>query len=164
MRLKILVLIILFLAPGVCLGIEQADMVLVIKSKSKLFLKKDGNVIKEYNVSFGANPRGPKLEKGDERTPEGVYILDYKNPDSDFYKSIHISYPNAADRKRARKLGIKPGGGIMIHGQKDDFGKLSTVIRRYNLNWTDGCIAVSNSAMDEIWQAVAPGTLIEIRP
>jgi murein L,D-transpeptidase YafK len=152
----------LLLVPTVSFGMEKADMVLVIKSDSKLYLKKNGKVFKEYHVAFGANPEGHKKQEGDERTPEGRYFLDYKKSDSAFYKSIHISYPNEADKKRAKEAGVNPGGFIMIHGQKNSLGWLSWISQRFN--WTDGCIAVSNSAMDEIWNSVNVGTPIEIKP
>ena len=137
-------------------------MVLVIKSDSKLYLKKNAKVIKEFDVVFGANPEGHKKQEGDERTPEGRYILDYKKSDSAFYKSIHISYPNEVDKKRAKEAGVNPGGFIMIHGQKNGIGWLSWITQRFN--WTDGCIALSNKAMDEIWNSVDVGTPIEIKP
>ena len=152
----------MLLIPTASFGIEKADMVLVIKSDSKLFLKKNGTVIKEYHVAFGANPEGHKKQEGDERTPEGRYFLDYKKSDSAFYKSIHISYPNDFDKKRAKEAGVNPGGYIMIHGQKNGLGWLSWITQRFN--WTEGCIAVSNSAMDEIWNSVNVGTPIEIKP
>ncbi len=148
--------------PNWAFGIEKADMVLVVKSESKLYLLKNQKVLSEYKVAFGANPKGHKQQEGDERTPEGKYILDYKKDDSAFYKAIHISYPNEADKKRAKEAGVNPGGFIMIHGQKNRLGWLSWITQ--NFNWTDGCIAVSNSAMDEIWKAVSAGTPIEIRP
>lgn len=137
-------------------------MVLVVKSQSRLYLIKNDKVLSEYRVAFGANPKGTKKQEGDERTPEGRYILDYKKADSAFYKAIHISYPNEDDKKRAKKLKVNPGGMIMIHGQKNGFGWLSWITQHFN--WTDGCIAVSNSEMDEIWEAVSAGTPIEIRP
>jgi murein L,D-transpeptidase YafK len=160
--MRIIAIIFMLLVPTVSFGIEKADMVLVIKSDSKLYLKKNGKVFKEYHVAFGANPEGHKKQEGDERTPEGRYFLDYKKSDSAFYKSIHISYPNEADKKRAEEAGVKPGGFIMIHGQKNGLGWLSWVTQHFN--WTDGCIAVSNSAMDEIWNSVNVGTPIEIKP
>jgi murein L,D-transpeptidase YafK len=160
--MRIIAIIILLLVPTVSFGMEKADMVLVIKSNSKLYLKKNGKVFKEYHVAFGANPEGHKKQEGDERTPEGRYFLDYKKSDSAFYKSIHISYPNEADKKRAKEAGVNPGGFIMIHGQKNSLGWLSWISQRFN--WTDGCIAVSNSAMDEIWNSVNVGTPIEIKP
>ena len=160
--MKQLFLIFLLLLPASALGIDKADMVLVIKSESKLYLKKNGKVFEEYHVVFGANPKGHKLQEGDERTPEGKYVLDYKKEDSTFYKAIHISYPNRMDRERAREKGVNPGGMIMIHGQKNDIGRLALISRHFN--WTNGCIAVSNSDMDEIWEAVDAGTPIEIKP
>ncbi|MDY6989815.1 MAG: L,D-transpeptidase family protein [Thermodesulfobacteriota bacterium] len=141
---------------------EKADSVLVIKSESIIYLMNDGKTLKKYHVAFGANPKGPKRQEGDERTPEGKYVLDYRNERSSFHKAIHISYPNHEDKKRAEKEGVNPGGQIMIHGQKDGFGWLSFFVQR--LNWTDGCIALSNSDMDEVWESVEVGTPIEIIP
>jgi murein L,D-transpeptidase YafK len=160
MRLFSILLIILL--PTITLGAEIADEVVVVKSESRLYLKKDGTVLKSYRAVFGANPKGHKQQEGDERTPEGKYILDYKKEDSSFYKSIHISYPNETDINRAASLNVKPGGQIMIHGQKNGLGWLSWITQRFN--WTDGCVAVSNKAMDEIWDAVDIGTPIEIKP
>ncbi len=142
--------------------VGKADSVLVIKSVSELHLLKNGNLLKRYHVVFGANPTGHKQQKGDERTPEGKYVLDYKNAHSLFYKSIHISYPNSIDKAKAKKMGVNPGGDIMIHGQKNGLGSLSFISQFFN--WTDGCIAVSNSEMDEIWEAVRTGISIEIQP
>jgi murein L,D-transpeptidase YafK len=160
--MRIFITICLLLIPNLIFGGEKADRVLVVKSQSKLYLMKNGKVLSEYSVTFGANPKGQKQREGDERTPEGTYILDYKKADSAFYKSIHISYPNKDDKKRAKKLGVNPGGLIMIHGQKSGFGWLSWITQQFN--WTDGCIAVSNSAMDVIWESVDAGTPIEIKP
>lgn len=160
--MRIFILLFLFLIPDVSFALEKADMVLVVKSESKLYLKKNGKILKAYNVSFGADPKGHKQRQGDERTPEGRYILDYKKADSDFYKAIHISYPNEQDKQRARKAGVDPGGSIMIHGQKNGWGWLSWMIQRFD--WTNGCIALSDRQMEEIWQAVDVGTPIEIRP
>ena len=143
-------------------AIQKADIIVVYKSKSKLLLKLDGKTIKEYKVVFGNNPKGQKQRLGDGRTPEGRYLLDYKNSHSAFYKSIHVSYPNEEDRRRARNLGVEPGGDIMIHGQKNGFGWLGFAVQWFN--WTDGCIAVKNSDMDDIWNAVDAGTPIEIYP
>jgi murein L,D-transpeptidase YafK len=140
---------------------ETADGVLVDKSEERLYLLKDGAVIAEYAVAFGANPEGHKQQEGDERTPEGHYTLDFKKADSAFYKAIHISYPNDADKQSAAERGVDPGGAIMIHGQRNWLGWLSFITQRFN--WTDGCIAVTNSEMDEIWQMVSVPTPIEIR-
>ncbi len=161
MKLQVIIFIFLLL-PFTCFSTIKADRVIVDKSHSKLFLLKDGKVINEFHVAFGANPKGHKQREGDERTPEGHYILDFKNSKSAFYKSIHISYPNEQDKKRARAAGVDPGGLIMIHGQKNAFGSLAPIVQ--NFNWTDGCIAVTNPEMDVIWNAVDVGTPIEIRP
>ncbi len=154
--------LLLILMPFSAFGHEQADLVLVVKSRAKLYLMKNGKMMDAYRVALGAEPRGQKLQEGDQRTPEGRYILDYKKEDSAFYKAIHISYPNAADMRRAKEMGVEPGGMIMIHGHKSGFEWLSRLKEPYH--WTDGCIAVSNSAMDEIWEAVTVGTPIIIRP
>ena len=151
-----------FLFCGVAYSGQKADSVLVIKSESRLYLLRQGKELGSFGVAFGANPEGHKQQQGDERTPEGHYILDYKNPNSKYYKSIHISYPNARDRENARKRGVDPGGDIMIHGQLNGYGGLSTFVQLFN--WTDGCIALSDQDMDVVWDAVNPGTPIEIRP
>ncbi len=142
-------------------GIE-ADYVLVKKSELKMYILSKGETVKEYSISLGANPKGHKEQEGDKRTPEGKYFLDYKKSDSAFYKAIHISYPNKEDKLRAKEKGVSPGGLIMIHGQKNGMGDLWWISK--NFNWTNGCIAVSNSEMDEIWKLVNVGTPIEIQP
>jgi murein L,D-transpeptidase YafK len=141
---------------------EKADMVRVVKSEKKLYLLKDDEVFATYPVKFGANPEGHKEQQGDERTPEGNYFLTYKNSKSAFYRSIHISYPNAEDQEKARSMGVDPGGDVMIHGQANGWewaGFLTQLV-----NWTDGCIALTNSNMDLVWNAIEPGTPIEIIP
>lgn len=161
--MKFYFLVLVILISNTCFAIEQKiDFVLVDKSEEKMFLLSKGKTIKEYDVVFGAKPEGHKQQEGDERTPEGTYILDYKKPDSSFYKAIHISYPNAQDIKNAKENGVNPGGLIMIHAQKNGFGWLSWLTQLFN--WTDGCIAVTNSEMDEIWKLVEVGTPIEIKP
>lgn len=135
---------------------QTAEKVLVDKSDRQLYLLRDGRVWKTYPIGLGFSPRGHKQQRGDGRTPEGDYVLDWRNPQSSFYLSIHISYPNDRDRARARAHGVSPGGDIFIHG-------------RHNLSarrpdWTWGCIAVTDAAMDEIWAAVPNGTPITIRP
>ena len=136
------------------------DKVFVDKSARVLQLLSDNKVIKTYHVALGGNPIGHKQKQGDQRTPNGAYKLDYKNEKSKYYRSIHVSYPNAADKARAKKLGVNPGGDIMIHGQKNGFGQLASITQR--LDWTEGCIAVTNDEMDEIMAAVKVGTAIEI--
>jgi murein L,D-transpeptidase YafK len=154
--------IVILLYLGTAHSEQTADMVLVEKSKSRLYLMRQGEAFVSFRVAFGSNPKGHKQEQGDGRTPEGRYMLDYKNAGSAFYKSIHISYPNAKDREEARKRGVNPGGEIMIHGQKNGYGRLSILVQRFN--WTNGCIALSDRDMDAVWNAVEPGTPIEIRP
>jgi murein L,D-transpeptidase YafK len=122
----------------------------------------NGKLIKEYKVVFGANPKDHKQKEGDERTPEGKYVLDYKNENSSFYKAIHISYPNENDTAKAKYLGINPGSLIMIHGQKNGLGWLSWLSQQFN--WTNGCIAVTNKEMDEIWELIDEGASIDIQP
>ena len=148
--------------PAFASAMQKADFVLVRKSESRLLLLSGGKVFREFRVVFGATPSGHKQQEGDERTPEGKYVLDFKKEDSAFYKAIHISYPNAEDVKRAHARGVNPGGQIMIHGQRNGLGWLAFVSQRFN--WTNGCIAVTNQEMEEIWQAVDAGTPIEIMP
>ncbi len=141
---------------------QKADFVLVKKSKSRLYLMSDGKIIKDFHVVFGENPVGHKQQEGDKRTPEGRYTLDFKKSDSAYYKAIRISYPDKKDVQRAKERGQKPGGHIMIHGQKNGRGWLAPFSRFFN--WTDGCIAVTDAEIEEIWSAVDAGTPIEIHP
>lgn len=138
------------------------DKVVVIKSKRIMLLLSEGEILKSYKVSLGKQPTGRKVMGGDQKTPEGIYRLDLRNPSSNFHMSIHISYPNEADLANARQLGVQPGNGIMIHGLPDDLAELGKLQRRWD--WTDGCIAVSNPEIEEIWRLVPDGTTIEIRP
>jgi murein L,D-transpeptidase YafK len=141
---------------------DQADRVVVTKSERKLVLMKSGRVLKTYSIALGGSPAGAKERQGDHRTPEGTYVLDFRNAQSRFYKSIHISYPNAEDRARATRLHVLPGGDVFIHGLPNGYGSIGAGHRLYN--WTDGCIAVTNGEMDEIWALVPNGTRIEIKP
>ena len=140
----------------------KADLVVVEKAERAIYLMRDGEVLREYRVALGRNPVGPKIREGDSRTPEGVYRLDWRNPQSRYYRSIHISYPNESDRRRAAERGVPPGGDIMIHGQPP--GSPASPAAQIPWDWTDGCIAVTNGEMDEIWALVDDGTKIEIRP
>jgi murein L,D-transpeptidase YafK len=143
-------------------ALQEVDLIQVDKSERRMQLLRKGEVVRSYRVSLGANPKGHKQREGDERTPEGRYRIDGRNPRSKFYKSLHISYPNAQDRRSARSLGVSPGGAIMIHGLPNGWGWAGPFLAP--LDWTDGCIAVSDAEMDEIWKAVSVGTPIEIRP
>ncbi len=138
----------------------MADKVLVLKSQRTLLLMKGDEVLKRYIVSLGGNPVGPKLRQGDNKTPEGSYVLDRHNANSQYHRSIHISYPNAEDRARATKLRVPPGGELFIHGLPNQFRGDSDALG----DWTEGCIALNNAEIDEIWRAVADGTPIEIKP
>jgi murein L,D-transpeptidase YafK len=142
--------------------LPKAQKVLVVKSERKLYLIRDGKPYREYHVALGGNPEGPKEREGDQKTPEGNYTLDFKKRNSSYYRAIHVSYPSEADRARAREMGVSPGGAIMIHGQPNWWGWLAPIRQRFD--WTAGCIAVNNGEIDEIWEAVEPGTPIEIRP
>lgn len=141
---------------------RKAESVLVVKSKRELHLIHDGEPFRTYKVALGAQPTGHKERQGDNRTPEGQYVLDRRNPGSRFYKSIHVSYPNADDRASARVRGVDPGGLIMIHGLAPEIRDLGPDHRLWD--WTKGCIAVTNREMDEIWAFVDMGTPIEILP
>lgn len=141
---------------------EQADSLLIVKSERKLYLLKEGEVLRDFDIALGLMPEGPKQREGDFRTPEGLYYLDARNPNSDYFLSLHISYPNRQDVASARSQGVEPGGQIMIHGQPNE-PKYSES-RYENWDWTDGCIAVSNSDMVDIWLMTEEGTPIEIRP
>jgi len=140
----------------------KADHVLVEKSKRTLTLLNHGQVVNVYYVSLGGMPVGAKRQQGDEKTPEGEYVIDGRNPHSEYYKSLHISYPGAADMAAARKRGVEPGGDIAIHGLSPRVKHLGERHRYYD--WTNGCIAVTNKEMDEIWRAVGDGTPITIIP
>ena len=145
------------LAPG-----AVADRVVVDKGAHTLTLLRRGAALKTYRVSLGGHPRGPKREEGDERTPEGVYRLDARNARSSAHLALHISYPDSGDAARARARGVQPGGLIMVHGISNGLGWVGRLHRL--VDWTDGCVAVTNREMDEIWRAVPTGTPIEIRP
>ncbi len=139
------------------------DRILVVKHERRLYLLRDGQPLLSFRIALGRNPRGPKIREGDGRTPEGLYFVAGFKPDSAFYKAIRISYPNRRDIERARRLGVDPGGAIMIHGLDP---AIDPALRRdhWRFNWTNGCIAVTDEEMDVLWQVVRWGTPVEIRP
>jgi murein L,D-transpeptidase YafK len=141
-------------------GLVMVDKVVVLKGYRRLLLMKGDEVLKTYIVSLGEDPVGPKVRQGDNKTPEGNYVLDRHNAHSQYHRSIHISYPNAEDVARAKRLGVSAGGELYIHGLPNEFHGHSEALG----DWTEGCIAVTNAEMDEIWRAVADGTPIEIKP
>jgi len=156
------IVVVLLLGAGSAAADQHADRVVVLKKERALILYSNGKELKRYKVALGGNPTGPKQRRGDSRTPEGTYILDFRNAQSQFYKSIHISYPSAADRERARKAGVSPGGDVFVHGLPNGYGAIGAAHRMRD--WTDGCIAVTNEEIDEIWKLVPNGTQIEIKP
>lgn len=148
--------------PSMMPGDARATSILVEKSARRLTLMHNGDVIRTYDVALGSAPRGPKRQEGDGRTPEGVYAIDFRNARSHFHLALRISYPNVADRADAKARGVPPGGDIMIHGLPNGLGWLGGL--HLSRDWTDGCIAVTDSQMDEIWRLVDVGTKVEIRP
>jgi len=138
-----------------------ADKVLIEKKERRLTLMSKGKVLKTYNIALGGNPDGPKERQGDNKTPEGTYVIDSRNRDSRYHLSLHISYPNEKDKKRAKELGVSPGGGIMIHGIKNGFSWVGDY--HTEVDWTNGCIAVTDDEIEEIDTLVPNGTIVEIR-
>jgi murein L,D-transpeptidase YafK len=149
-------------SPAAASDFPVADKVLVEKSKRKLHLIKDNQPFRTFDIALGVAPFGDKEREGDQKTPEGLYYLDMRNPGSDFFLSIRVSYPNSTDRMEARRKGLDPGGQIMIHGQPN----VPTYSASYYAkeDWTNGCIAVSNSDMIDIWLMTPNYVPIEIVP
>ena len=141
---------------------SKADRIVVHKQARTMALMRAGQVIKTYKIALGGEPVGPKIRQGDHRTPEGAYMIDSRNAHSQFHRSLHISYPNAVDKERARKLGVATGGDIYIHGLPNGYGFIGAAHRARD--WTDGCIAVTDQEIEEIWRLVDDGTPVEIRP
>lgn len=148
--------------PAAAGDFPMADKVVVEKENRKLHLLRNGEIFRTFEVALGVAPIGTKEREGDQKTPEGRYLLDDRNPNSDFFLSIHISYPSSADRSNARRNGYDPGGAIMIHGQPN-VPTYSTAYYRQE-DWTNGCIAVSNSDMIDIWLMTGNDVPIEILP
>lgn len=139
----------------------------VYKAERVVKLMHNQDVIRTYPMRLGFDPIGHKVQEGDGKTPEGQYILDWRNPKSAFYKSLHVSYPNAQDQAKAKQLGVSAGGDIMIHGSATttQVEKLPALMDYFpQKDWTWGCVAVRNVDMDEIWQLVDDGTVISIYP
>lgn len=160
----LLLALLLTLAPGFLHAGEfpLADLVIIEKADRKLHLLRGGEIFRTFTIALGMRPVGDKQKEGDSKTPEGRYLLDRRNPDSDYFLSIHISYPDASDRREAAARGLDPGGAIMIHGQPNTPTRSEAYYR--TRDWTDGCIAVSNSDMIDIWLMTGDNTPIEIRP
>lgn len=160
--MRFLIALVIFGIYGLAYAEPFADLVRVSKAEHKLQVISAGKVLFEFQVALGGNPIGHKTQEGDGKTPEGAYILDYKKPDSAFHKAIHISYPNANDISSAKARGVNPGGQVMIHGQRNNFGWLSFVSQRFD--WTNGCIALHDNDMDTLWSLIREGTKVEILP
>jgi murein L,D-transpeptidase YafK len=139
-----------------------ADSIVIEKKARRLTLFHHGRRIRSYLVALGANPVGDKQYAGDRRTPEGLFSIDDRNEKSDFHMALHISYPDSAHAARAAAMGLSPGGGILIHGLPNNKGATGAFHR--TVDWTDGCIAVTNEEMEALWSAVTVGTPVEIKP
>jgi len=167
MPARLLLALLLLIVLGVVaaeaeVSLGKADHVVVEKAARKLTLYREGVALKSYRVALGFSPVGAKERQGDGRTPEGLYVIDRRNAQSRFHLSLHISYPGAQDKARAAEAGDDPGGDIFVHGLPNGLGFAGAT---FNLrDWTLGCIAVTNSEIEEIWAAVPDGTPIEIKP
>ena len=139
-----------------------ADRIVIEKGARRLTLFSGSRKLKVYRIALGANADGRKQQEGDGRTPEGTYVIDSRNQASAFHRALHISYPNAEDRRRARRLGVSPGGAIMIHGLPKGMGAIGKA--HLLRDWTRGCIAVTNEEIEEIWRLVPNGTPVVIKP
>jgi tetratricopeptide (TPR) repeat protein len=140
----------------------SADKIVIEKKARRLMLISKGEVLKTYKIALGGNPIGPKEMQGDNKTPEGTYFIDSRNKDSYYHRSLHISYPNERDKKRAKELGVYPGGNIMIHGIKKGFSWVGD--GHTDVDWTNGCIAVTDEEIEEINKLAPNGTIVQIRP
>jgi murein L,D-transpeptidase YafK len=138
------------------------DRIVVEKSARKLSVFTNGERLKSYRIALGRNPVGAKEQEGDNKTPEGIYKVDSRNPQSDFHLGLHISYPSGADQARAAERGINAGFDIMIHGIQNGRGWIGAFHRLHD--WTAGCVAVTDEEIEELWRVTADGTTVEIRP
>ncbi len=140
----------------------KADKVLIEKGKRRLTLFSRGRAVKIYKIALGGDPNGPKIQQGDNKTPEGIYTIDSRQKSSRYHISLHISYPNQQDKRRASQLGVSPGGNIMIHGIKTEMAWVGN--RHAEVDWTQGCIAVTDEEIEEIDRLVPDNTVVEIKP
>ena len=146
--------------------LPKVTSIKVYKGKRYMDVFAGDTIIRRYAIRLGFEPVGHKTEEGDGKTPEGKYLLDWRNPKSQFYKSFHVSYPNKMDKKQAKERAVSPGGDIMIHGSSNKLEQVGDSLYHYipNSDWTFGCIAISNAAIDELWVLMADNTPIEILP
>lgn len=157
-----LIFLVIFTASHAFAADISADKIVIEKKARRLTLLSKGQPIRTYNVALGRRPEGPKEKEGDNKTPEGIYVIDARNMKSGYHRALHISYPGIKDINRAKELGVSPGGNIMIHGIKNGFGWVGGVHRWFD--WTQGCIAVTNNELDELWNLAPIGTAVEIKP
>jgi murein L,D-transpeptidase YafK len=143
-------------------GETKIDRIVVEKSARTLSIFRDGRKLKAYRVALGRNPVGPKEEEGDMKTPEGIYTIDNRNPQSSFHLALHISYPSDNDKSRADERGASAGFDIMIHGIQNGRGWIGAFHRC--TDWTAGCIALTDEEIEELWRVTPDGTTVEIRP
>jgi murein L,D-transpeptidase YafK len=161
-RVLLLATMLAVCAAGHASAQVTADRIVIVKSTRTMTLMSGDKILKTYKVALGTQPIGAKDRVGDHKTPEGEYVVDAKKDKSQFHRALHVSYPNATDRARARKLGVSAGGDIEIHGLGDKYGWVGSA--HLKIDWTDGCIAVTNEEIDEIFAMVPIGTRIEIKP
>jgi murein L,D-transpeptidase YafK len=167
-RVRALALFALAAAFAVCVSAQTtvqaktADRIVIFKSAHSMKLMHGSEILKTYQVAISTVPVGAKERVGDHKVPEGNYVIDRKNPQSKFHLALHVSYPNATDRARARKLGVEPGGDIEIHGLPKSYAWLGALHRQ--TDWTDGCVAITNAEIEEIYPLVSVGTTVEIHP
>ena len=140
----------------------SADSIVLDKSERRLDLYEKGTLRKTYVVALGRNPVGTKAKRGDGLTPEGLYYITGRNPGSKYHLSLRVSYPNATDRARAARHGVSPGGDIMLHGLPREFASVGALHRQQD--WTEGCVALTNEEIEEIWRNVVDGARILIKP
>lgn len=161
--LSIIALVIYYFYPEKKLVTNiKINSLVVYKSKRELMAYSNGQLVKTYKISLGKNPIGDKEFEGDKKTPEGVYFINAKNPNSGYYKNLGISYPNKQDIEASKKLGKPTGGDVKIHGLRNGIGFISKFQRWYD--WTAGCIALTDEEVEELYNTVDIGTKIEIKP
>jgi murein L,D-transpeptidase YafK len=141
---------------------DRADSLLIVKSEHRLYVMRDGQPLRSYPIALGLSPVGPKRQEYDFRTPEGRYVIDARRPNSRYFRALHVSYPNAEDRRQAAEHHVSPGGDIMIHGLPNVLHKPLSYYQTQD--WTNGCIALSNEDLLEVWSMVRQRIPVEIRP
>lgn len=160
---KIILALFLLSFPAMAEDVQPLN-ILVEKSARKMYIRRGEDNIKEYNIRLGSEPMGHKEQEGDGKTPEGHYTISARNPKSSYHLSPRISYPNANDKSQAEKKNVSPGGNIMIHGYPNYAPNFAFDLIHQRYDWTQGCIAVTDAEIEELWNLIPNGTPIEIRP